>query len=132
MIKGQAEGLTGLEQRITLHADSPMIDLSARFLKQDVRTPEAIYFAFPLNLPADWKAHFDTAGIPTELDAEQIPGSCRDWVTVDTFASVHQARLRRHALLPRRPAGPDRQLQLCQETGRDPAQREPACCSPGR
>jgi hypothetical protein len=91
LITGQAEGLSGLEQRITLHADTPMIDLSVKFLKQDVRTPEAIYLAFPLNLPAGWKAHFDTAGIPTELDAEQIPGSCRDWVTVDTFASVHQA-----------------------------------------
>ena len=67
-----------------------MIDLSARFLKEDVRSPEAIYFAFPLNLPANWRAHFDTAGVPTELDAEQIPGSCRDWVTTETFASVHQ------------------------------------------
>jgi len=90
IIKGQAEGITNIEQRVTLHADSPLIDLSARFLKQDIRTPEAIYFAFPLNMPADWKAHFDTAGIPTELDAEQIPGTCRDWVTVDTFASIHQ------------------------------------------
>ena len=90
VIQGQAAGLTGLEQRITLHADSPLIDLSARFLKLDVRTPESIYFAFPLNLPAGWQAHFDTAGIPTELDTEQIPGTCRDWVTVDTWASVHQ------------------------------------------
>ena len=90
LIKGQAEGVSNLEQRITLHADSPMIDLAARFLKQDVRTPEAIYFAFPLNMPGDWRAHFDTAGIPTELDAEQIRGTCRDWVTVDTFASVHR------------------------------------------
>ena len=89
VIQGAAAGLTGLEQRITLHADSPLIDLSARFLKQDVRTPEAIYFAFPLNLPAAWQAHFDTAGIPTELDREQIPGTCRDWVTVDSWASVH-------------------------------------------
>jgi hypothetical protein len=90
IITGQAEGLTNLEQRVTLHADSPMIDLTARFLKQDIRTPEAIYFAFPLNLSEHWQAHFDTAGIPTELDAEQLPGTCRDWVTVDTFASVHQ------------------------------------------
>ena len=91
VIQGAAEGLANLEQRITLHADSALIDLSARFLKADVRSPESIYFAFPLNLPAGWQAHFDTAGIPTELDAEQIPGSCRDWVTVETFASVHQA-----------------------------------------
>jgi alpha-mannosidase len=90
VIRGAAEALTNLEQRITLHADSPMIHLSARFLKQDIRSPEAIYFAFPLNLPANWRAHFDTAGIPTELDVEQIPGSCRDWVTAESFASIHQ------------------------------------------
>jgi hypothetical protein len=89
VFKGAAQGIRQLEQRITLHSDSPMIDLSARFLKEDIRSPEAIYFAFPLNLPADWRAHFDTAGIPTELDSEQITGSCRDWLTVDTFASVH-------------------------------------------
>lgn len=89
VVSGAAEGLTNLEQRITLHADSPLIDLSAQFLKADIRSPEAIYFAFPLNLAADWRAHFDTAGVPTELDAEQIPGSSRDWVTVDTFAAVH-------------------------------------------
>lgn len=91
VVKGQAAGLTGLEQRITLHADSPMIDLYARMVKQDVRTPEAVYFVLPINVGAGWKAHFDTAGIPTELDAEQLAGSCRDWVTVDSFASVHQA-----------------------------------------
>jgi hypothetical protein len=90
LLIADAQGIHGLEQRITLHADSPMIDLSARFLKDDIRSPEAIYFAFPLNLSANWRAHFDTAGAPTELDAEQIPGSCRDWVTTETFASVHQ------------------------------------------
>jgi hypothetical protein len=89
VIQGAAEGVSKLEQRITLHADSPMIDLCARFMKEDIRSPEAIYFAFPLNLTANWRAHFDTAGIPTELDAEQIPGSCRDWITAETFASVH-------------------------------------------
>ena len=91
VIKGEAAGVIDLEQRITLHADSPLIDLSARFLKADIRTPEAIYFAFPLNMEPGWRAHFDTAGIPTELDEEQIAGSCRDWVTVETFASIHQA-----------------------------------------
>jgi hypothetical protein len=77
---------------ITLHADSPMIDLSARFLKEDIRSPEAIHFVFPLDLPAHWRAHFDTAGIPTETDAEQIPGSCREWVTAETFASPTSAQ----------------------------------------
>ena len=50
---------------------------------------EAIYFALPLNLPAGWKSHFDTAGIATELDEQQLPGSCRGWLTAESFASVH-------------------------------------------
>jgi hypothetical protein len=90
VIRGTIEGVRQLEQRLTLHADSPLIDLRARLHKEDIRSPEALYFAFPLGLTANWRAHFDTAGIPTELDAEQLPGSCRDWVTVETFASVHE------------------------------------------
>jgi hypothetical protein len=87
--RAEIEGVTGLEQRITLRVDSPVIELQATMLKQDVRTPEALYFAFPLNLPAQWQCHFDTASVPTELDAQQIPGTCRDWVTVDSYVSVH-------------------------------------------
>jgi hypothetical protein len=90
VLHSQAEGLKDLEQRVTLRADSPLIELSARFLKLDVRSPESLYFAFPLNLPEGWRSHFDTAGAPTELDAEQIPGTCRDWVTVDSFVSMHR------------------------------------------
>lgn len=91
VIAGQASGLTNLVQRITVHADSPIIDLTAEFLKADVRTPEALYFAFPLAMSEGWRAHFDTAGLPVELDAGQLPGVCRDWLTVDTFVSVHES-----------------------------------------
>jgi len=90
VIRAEAEGLTGLEQRLTLRADSPVIDLEASFVKLDVRSPEALYFAFPLDLPEQWRCHFDTASVPVELDAEQIPGTCRDWVTVDSYVSVHR------------------------------------------
>jgi alpha-mannosidase len=90
VIRGQAEGVTNLEQRVTLRGDSPLVELTARFVKQDVRSPESLYFVFPLNLPADWRCHFDTAAIPTELDAEQMPGTCRDWVTVDSYVAMHQ------------------------------------------
>jgi hypothetical protein len=92
VLDSQVEGATNLQQRITLRADSPLVELSARFRKLDVRTPEALYAVFPLNLPEGWRSHFDTAGVPTELDAEQIPGTCRDWVTVDSYVSVHHGR----------------------------------------
>lgn len=89
VIKSQAEGVKGLEQRITLHADSPIIDLATDFIKTDNVMPEGIYFTFPMNLDEGWRGYFDTGDIPVELDSEQIPGTCRDWVTVSSFASIH-------------------------------------------
>lgn len=89
IIYSQAERVKDLEQRITLRADSPLISLDVSFRKQDVWSPESIYFTFPLNLPEDWRSYFDTGDIPIELDAEQIPGVCKDWVTVNSFVSVH-------------------------------------------
>ena len=89
VIRLQAEGVKSLEQRITLHADSPVIDLSADFIKTDNVNPEAIYFTFPLNLDEGWRGYFDTGDVPTELDSEQIKGTCRDWVTVSSFAGIY-------------------------------------------
>jgi alpha-mannosidase len=89
VIKSLAEGVKSLEQRITLHADSPVIDLAADFVKIENASPEAIYFTFPMNLDEGWRGYFDTGDVPVELDSEQIPGTCRDWVTVSSFASIH-------------------------------------------
>lgn len=89
VIAFEAPGCRSLEQHITLLQDEPVIELSARINKDETETAESIFFAFPLNLPANWRSHFDSAGVPMELDAEQLPGSCRDWVTVETFASVY-------------------------------------------
>ena len=91
VIKSQAEGVKSLEQRITLHADSPIIDLAADFIKTDNVNPEAIYFTFPMNLGAGWRGYFDTGDVPVELDSEQLKGTCRDWVTVSSFASIHNS-----------------------------------------
>ncbi|MBK7175081.1 MAG: hypothetical protein IPH84_18100 [Bacteroidales bacterium] len=89
VITSIAEGTDGLVQKIVLHADSPIIDLEADLLKTENVMPESIYFAFPLSLEAGWKGFFDTADVPVELDNEQLPGSCHDWVTVSSFASIH-------------------------------------------
>ncbi len=89
IIKSHAEGVKSLEQRIVLHADSPVIDLAAEFVKTDNVMPEGIYFTFPMNLDKGWRGYFDTGDVPLEMDAEQLQGTCRDWVTVSSFASIH-------------------------------------------
>ena len=86
-------GLDLVRQRITLSAETDAIELEATLYKQDHAAPEALYFAFPLNLPAGWRGDFDSAGVPLELDAEQLPESCRGWMSVDTFAALHAGAL---------------------------------------
>jgi hypothetical protein len=86
-----APGVDALEQRITLNGHRPAIELTASFNKRDDRAPEAIYFAFPLAIP-NWRAHFDTANVPLEFDAEQLPGAARDWITVGQWVAAHNDR----------------------------------------
>ncbi|OZB95404.1 hypothetical protein [Paenibacillus sp. XY044] len=85
----EAPGVSRLEQRITFSAIHHRIQLSASMNKSDIRTPESIYFAFPLRMDAGWRSYYDTAGLPVELDREQLGTVCRDWVTVDQTVSIY-------------------------------------------
>ncbi|WP_152397610.1 hypothetical protein [Paenibacillus cellulositrophicus] len=89
VVQLEAPGVSRLEQRITFSAIHPRISLTASMNKSDIRTPESIYFAFPLRMDKDWRAHYDTAGLPVELDREQLGTACRDWVTVDQTVSIY-------------------------------------------
>ncbi|MCD9023511.1 glycosyl hydrolase-related protein [Cohnella silvisoli] len=88
IIRAEAPGVTDFEQRITFFNYKSDIELKASFHKQDITTPEGTYFAFPLNLD-QWQCHYDTAGQVVELDKEQLPGVCRDYITVDKHVSLY-------------------------------------------
>lgn len=84
-----APGTNGVTQQITLRADTPVIAMECEIDKLAHPDPEAIYFALPLNLPAAWRCHFDTAGLTVALDEQQLPGACRNWFTAESFVSMH-------------------------------------------
>ena len=50
--------------------------------------PQSVYFGFSVALDAGWEAAFDSAGISIKLDEDQLPGSCRNWVTAENFAAM--------------------------------------------
>jgi hypothetical protein len=94
LLRWEAPGVRDFLQKITLDAALPRVICTASFNKEDIRAAESLYFTFPLAL-RDWRAHYDTAGAPVEFEREQLPGSCRDWVTADSWVCLHDAR---HAL----------------------------------
>jgi len=86
----EAPGVHSLLQRITLLANRPAVLFEAEFEMQSTVTPEGIYFVFPLVFGEGWRAHFDTADTPVELDADQLPGANRGHPMVHRWACVHQ------------------------------------------
>lgn len=87
-IQAQASGVDDLEQRYTFFHDRPDIEMIATMQKRDVRNPESIYFVIPLQVKSGWEAVYDTSGVFTRLDVDQLPGVSKDWVTVDQTAAV--------------------------------------------
>ena len=100
-----APGTNGLTQRITLRVDTPVIAITCEIDKLAYAEPEAIYFVLPLNLRAGWRCHFDTAGLPVELDAEQLPGACRNWFTAESFMTLHNGERGATLFCPDAPMG---------------------------
>ena len=85
--------LENVEQRVRLLAHRAAVELSVSYRKPDIRTPESQYLVFPLALDA-WEGWYDTGNLPVRLDREQLPGSCRDSITVGSYAAMtdeHQA-----------------------------------------
>lgn len=85
----EAPGCKSLTQSFILNGNKRNIEIQLEIDKEDVKTPESVYFVTPMNLEEGWKAKFDTASIPTQLDSEQLAGSSRDWVTVDNYAAMY-------------------------------------------
>ena len=84
----EAPGLRHLTQRVVFRAGDPVIRLEADFEFEPDAAPQSVYFAFPLACRAGWDAVYDTAGQVVRLDEDQLPGACRNWVTVESFASI--------------------------------------------
>src|SRR5579859_362138 len=90
-VRARLPGAPEIVKSIWLYAHTDIISIDVALRKADSWAPEAIYLALPLDL-SNWEAVFDTMGTPTALDAEQLPGCCRDWVTASGYVDVHDTR----------------------------------------
>lgn len=84
----EAPGTRSLIQRFTLLTGDPVLRVEVDLELEPDASPQSIYFATSLRSAAGWRAFYDTAGVAVELDRDQLPGACRNWVTAQTFAAI--------------------------------------------
>lgn len=71
-------GLDAVESTVTLYDDFAFVDIENRFTKPETTDKEAVYAAFPFALTRPTAQVEIPLGRMT-VDADQQPGSCRDW-----------------------------------------------------
>jgi alpha-mannosidase len=82
-----APGARSFTEEIRVVAGLDRVDVVLRFDKLPVREKEAVHVAFPFRVP-DGQVRFDVASGIVRPDSEQLPGSLRNFVTVQSWADV--------------------------------------------
>lgn len=86
----EAPGARSVRVRYFLPDDEPALHIDMVIDKELVTRAEAVYVVFPFAL-ANPAFHLDLNGVALEPEAEQLPGSCRDWYGIQRWAEVGDA-----------------------------------------
>ena len=86
-ISSTAPGALMLESEVRLYAGLKRIDLVNRLWKEDVRLPEAVYFAFPFKQDGG-AFRFEIADGMMRPEHDQLPRTVRDWHTVQNWVEL--------------------------------------------
>ena len=71
-----APGCNSLQREVSLIAGIDRVDLVNVVDKQNVYEPEAVHFAFPLNVP-DGMIRMDIPWTVAQVETDQLSGACR-------------------------------------------------------
>ncbi|MCB0070288.1 MAG: hypothetical protein KDE20_02470 [Caldilineaceae bacterium] len=86
-VRLHAPGARAVRVRYALPHHAKELHLEMVIDKTPVTRAEAVYIPFPLNVDKP-TFHLDLNGVPLEPEAEQLPGSCRDWYGIQRWAEV--------------------------------------------
>jgi alpha-mannosidase len=83
----EAPGCASLTREVHLCAGSDCVELLAELDKHEVFDPEAVYLAFPFNVPQP-KVTVDLAWGAARIEEDQLPGACRNYFTAQRWVDV--------------------------------------------
>jgi alpha-mannosidase len=76
-----------IRAEVILYDGLKRVDIVNRLKKEETYDPEAAYFAFPFRVEAG-KVRFEIADETMAPEAEQLPGTTRDWQTVQHWVEI--------------------------------------------
>jgi hypothetical protein len=76
-----------LESRYILYDDLKRVDIVNTLTKEETYDPEAVYFAFPFNVDKG-KFRFEISDAVMRPEDDQLPGTVRDWMTVQNWVEA--------------------------------------------
>ncbi len=79
-----APGVSGLVQTVTLVDGMDRVEFESSWRMSDQTAPEATYLVFPFAL-AEARVRLDLGGQALEPELDQLPGTCRDYFTVQRW-----------------------------------------------
>jgi len=86
-IQASGPGCQDIESEVVLYQNIKRIDIVNRLRKKEILEPEAVYFAFPFKVEGG-KFVFEIADGMMEPETQQLPGTTRDWQTVQHWVEV--------------------------------------------
>jgi alpha-mannosidase len=86
-----ARGVRSARCRYVLESHGDAVGVDWLLDKERHEAPEAVYIVFPFAL-GDASFRLDLNGIPATPDADQLPGTARDWFPVRRWADVSDGR----------------------------------------
>jgi hypothetical protein len=89
-IRARAANVPSIETEITLYDTPKRVEIINHLHKDEVRTKEAVYFAFPFRVsPPELVYEIQNAWV--RPNADQLPGACREWFTTQNVVTARDA-----------------------------------------
>jgi hypothetical protein len=92
LVECEAPGCAKLTREIRLINGLDRVDLLNTIDKKPVRAKEGVHFGFGFKLP-DSQMHLDVPWGVIRPEADQLPGACKNWLTVQRWIALSNAKM---------------------------------------
>jgi len=92
VVRSPAPGCRSLVRKVEIHSRLPWMDITNTLDRDDVRTPEGLYFDFPFDGLSGARMRFDTAWTPVRLEDDLLPGACKNFFCVQDWIEISDQR----------------------------------------